>query len=521
MLYKRNCQKLKVVCVCFEARNGKSNNSPLLLQAQAAVKDSKVHFEKLKVDLSEKIDMVFASRCNLLSRSLPYYQKEILSFCDNSANAFHKILVDLRSHHHHQYKVQRLLEEIRDLEMEESPITEVMRNEDDDVPMLDVEGKTHDNCASILSSPLSENINIVTNLVENVEHVKDGNSLPSHDSDPFSFEEITDDANVSDLILGGTGVNINNLQSGILQSTFGSENSSASNQHAPRDNPTQTFTDDIDSLLNIDECLSGKDNQTNQATQEEVLDEWSSFSAFMSDSQTETHNPHSGWEKEFMTATSVADSDPLTNSDTVLATPSFQPLTMCNDNKNGNTSIQESGTTSKQSTSISQEGKIPMQTDSSCKMGSLRMDDLKGLELYSCNKTTNTASPSMDSQGMSGLESLDPLLFQQQSSLSKSSGSILPETMSQPSLFSPNQFSAPGQVPMFRSPMGSSQTPIFYPAYQGPVPPAPLANNLSSSELSSKTDGSPKLKTKKEDNQKGIPWMNVFAHLDPLVNEKV
>ena len=75
----------------------------------------------MKFDLGEKIDMVSASRCNLLSRSLPNYQKEILSFFDDAANDFHKVLVDLRSHHHHQYKVRRLAEEIRDLELEESP----------------------------------------------------------------------------------------------------------------------------------------------------------------------------------------------------------------------------------------------------------------------------------------------------------------------------------------------------------------------------------------------------------------
>ena len=69
------------------------------------MKETKARFEKMKVDLAEKIDMVTASRCNLLSRSLPTYQKEVLDFTDKSANEFHRMLVDLRGHHHHQYKV--------------------------------------------------------------------------------------------------------------------------------------------------------------------------------------------------------------------------------------------------------------------------------------------------------------------------------------------------------------------------------------------------------------------------------
>ena len=55
-------------------------------QAQAAVKETKSRFEKLKNDLTEKINMVSASRCNLLSHTLPNYQKEVLAFSDRAAN---------------------------------------------------------------------------------------------------------------------------------------------------------------------------------------------------------------------------------------------------------------------------------------------------------------------------------------------------------------------------------------------------------------------------------------------------
>ena len=50
----------------------------------------------MKANLIEKIDMVAASRLNLLSITLPLYQNEILKFLDASANSFHNALVTLR-----------------------------------------------------------------------------------------------------------------------------------------------------------------------------------------------------------------------------------------------------------------------------------------------------------------------------------------------------------------------------------------------------------------------------------------
>ena len=50
----------------------------------------------MKINLMEKINMVSASRCNLLSHTLPYYQTELLNYLDQSANELHKLLVILR-----------------------------------------------------------------------------------------------------------------------------------------------------------------------------------------------------------------------------------------------------------------------------------------------------------------------------------------------------------------------------------------------------------------------------------------
>ena len=60
------------------------------------MKDTKENFDKLKGVLTEKIEMVGASRSNLLSHTLPYYQTEMLAYLDLSANHFHKLLTELR-----------------------------------------------------------------------------------------------------------------------------------------------------------------------------------------------------------------------------------------------------------------------------------------------------------------------------------------------------------------------------------------------------------------------------------------
>lgn len=68
----------------------------IFVKVQATVKEAKKYFEKMKYNLIEKINMVAASRSNLLSHTLPQYQKEMLLYLDNAANELHKVLVVLR-----------------------------------------------------------------------------------------------------------------------------------------------------------------------------------------------------------------------------------------------------------------------------------------------------------------------------------------------------------------------------------------------------------------------------------------
>ncbi|XP_060774638.1 islet cell autoantigen 1-like isoform X2 [Neoarius graeffei] len=55
-------------------------------KVQAQVRGTKVHFDKLKNDVCQKVDMLGASRCNMLSHSLCTYQTTLLQFWEKTAN---------------------------------------------------------------------------------------------------------------------------------------------------------------------------------------------------------------------------------------------------------------------------------------------------------------------------------------------------------------------------------------------------------------------------------------------------
>jgi hypothetical protein len=72
--------------------------------AQVRVKETRERFERLKVDMAEKIEMVVVSRCNMLSKSLPTYQNGLLMFFEESSKELHTVLLEIKAHHHPQYK---------------------------------------------------------------------------------------------------------------------------------------------------------------------------------------------------------------------------------------------------------------------------------------------------------------------------------------------------------------------------------------------------------------------------------
>lgn len=60
-------------------------------EVQSQVRKGKKKFEKLKVDVMQKIDLLSASRCNLLSSTLAAYQQALLKFWENTSRTMTQV----------------------------------------------------------------------------------------------------------------------------------------------------------------------------------------------------------------------------------------------------------------------------------------------------------------------------------------------------------------------------------------------------------------------------------------------
>ncbi|KAJ8003346.1 hypothetical protein DPEC_G00147370 [Dallia pectoralis] len=80
-------------------------------KVQSQVRGSKEQFEKLKNDVCQKVDMLGASRCNMLSHSLSTYQTTLLQFWEKTAQVMSGIHESFKGHVPYQFNT---LKELRD-----------------------------------------------------------------------------------------------------------------------------------------------------------------------------------------------------------------------------------------------------------------------------------------------------------------------------------------------------------------------------------------------------------------------
>ncbi|XP_035379373.1 islet cell autoantigen 1-like isoform X1 [Electrophorus electricus] len=80
-------------------------------KVQAQVRGTKVHFDKLKNDVCQKVDMLGASRCNMLSHSLCAYQTTLLQFWEKTAHVMSAIHEAFRGYVPYHFTT---LKELRD-----------------------------------------------------------------------------------------------------------------------------------------------------------------------------------------------------------------------------------------------------------------------------------------------------------------------------------------------------------------------------------------------------------------------
>ena len=78
-------------------------------QVQGQVRKGKKKFEKLKVDVMQKIDLLSASRCNLLSSTLAAYQQALLKFWENTSRTMIQVSEQFKGLPAYQFQMLKSL----------------------------------------------------------------------------------------------------------------------------------------------------------------------------------------------------------------------------------------------------------------------------------------------------------------------------------------------------------------------------------------------------------------------------
>ncbi|XP_028248941.1 islet cell autoantigen 1-like isoform X1 [Parambassis ranga] len=110
-------------------------------KVQAQVRGTKSQFEKLKNDVCQKVDMLGASRCNMLSHSLCTYQTTQLQFWEKTAHAMSQIHEAFQGHVQYQFTTLKdlrdPLEQIPDSQKQEEKKEKALQSNTDSLVSLD------------------------------------------------------------------------------------------------------------------------------------------------------------------------------------------------------------------------------------------------------------------------------------------------------------------------------------------------------------------------------------------------
>lgn len=136
-------------------------------KVQAQVRGTKVQFDKLKNDVCQKVDMLGASRCNMLSHSLCTYQTILLQYWEKTAHVMSDIHEAFKGYVPYQFTTLKELRDPLDLIASEQPAED----------SKDKDKKTHpDNLVSLEDEQQGESSKTVST------HAVDGQSRGSDSS---------------------------------------------------------------------------------------------------------------------------------------------------------------------------------------------------------------------------------------------------------------------------------------------------------------------------------------------------
>lgn len=80
-------------------------------KVQAQVKKTKAKFDKLKLDVMQKVDLLAASRCNMFSHVLANYQSSLLHFWEKTSRTMTAVAESFKGYQYYEFNIIKELQE--------------------------------------------------------------------------------------------------------------------------------------------------------------------------------------------------------------------------------------------------------------------------------------------------------------------------------------------------------------------------------------------------------------------------
>lgn len=80
-------------------------------KVQAQVKKTKARFDKLKLDVMQKVDLLAASRCNMFSHVLANYQSSLLHFWEKTSRTMTAVAESFKGYQYYEFNIIKELQE--------------------------------------------------------------------------------------------------------------------------------------------------------------------------------------------------------------------------------------------------------------------------------------------------------------------------------------------------------------------------------------------------------------------------
>lgn len=144
-------------------------------KVQIQVRNSKASFDKLKMDVCQKVDLLGASRCNMLSHSLTTYQRTLLGFWEKMARMMSQIRGDYIGFHPYDFVApkqlqdtsSKLAEDHKEKQVENNSLTEDLNKlvVSDEEVSLGSESVTKDLPVDSLEDDFEKEFSFLNNLL--------------------------------------------------------------------------------------------------------------------------------------------------------------------------------------------------------------------------------------------------------------------------------------------------------------------------------------------------------------------